>query len=583
MFKTISSLSPSRTLSNLNRTADRYGDLHFISFLGSTLSRLAYFNDNKFFENYKKIMGPVIVPRILEGINSVMSDNLEALLDDQTIFGLTGQKNDIFANYEYVYNNKKYIDFIKLNMPQNINIINGDLSGMVDFMVTSPPVANNFIKYISIGWSNYGEIYAVADKRMPNTIFLIFRGTYSAKTAGLYLKPTSLVPLTVCNDEKFLYGIFKTTVEMIHTIIESLRYLANDFLKATQPNSVKIFTTGHSLGGAMCTNFAYLWMGIKKTAPYNSAPYNVLADNIVCVSLGSPRCMGSSVAQKFCEFVRNKKILYLRITTRGDPFPGLPPKLGYEHPCSTNEEMRKKISEDCNATLNMIPYPNVDYTANLDCQNYKTRTYLPNQLSHTIYLDILYLKAIDIGNFLRGIGSAKEVSRDTDSSTVCRLIMGEEPISLTEKPIFKAIFFNVNKAREIPTNVDTIEEKQLTGANAQQIESPVEPPVNQQVDAVALTKTPNSILKIGGKVAEDVRMTSEAFDILIKEMLEIITPDVCPQTGKMVNPFNNKMMPELGCSVKFGGRRGKRKTQRKRKSKGKRNKGRSKRNRSRRY
>jgi poly(3-hydroxybutyrate) depolymerase len=44
---------------------------------------------------------------------------------------------------------------------------------------------------------------------------------------------------------------------MIHTIIETMRYLATDFLGATQPNSVKIFTTGHSLGGAMCTNFAY--------------------------------------------------------------------------------------------------------------------------------------------------------------------------------------------------------------------------------------------------------------------------------------------------------------------------------------
>jgi len=320
------------------------------------------------------------------------------------------------------------------------------------------------------------------------------------------------------------------------------------------------------------------------------------ADNIVCVSLGSPRCMGSFVAQKFCEFVDQKKILYLRITTRGDPVPGFP-KFGYEHPCSTNEEMRKKISEDCNATLKMIQRTtNVDYTANLDCQNYKTRTYLPNQLSHTIYLDILYLKAVDIGNFLRGIASAKtkEVSRDTDSSTVCRLIMGEEPISLTEKPIFKAIFFNVNKAREIPTSVDNIEEKQLTGANAQQIESPVEPPVkppveppvNQQVDAVALTKTSNSILKIGGKVAEDVRMTSEAFDELIKQM-ETIQGDLCPQTGTILNPFNDKMVPELSCSLKFGGRRGKRKTQRKRKSqrksKGKRNKGRSKRNRSRIY
>jgi hypothetical protein len=48
------------TISNLNRKADKYGDVHFISFLGATLSRLAYFDDNKFLTNYNSIMGPVI-------------------------------------------------------------------------------------------------------------------------------------------------------------------------------------------------------------------------------------------------------------------------------------------------------------------------------------------------------------------------------------------------------------------------------------------------------------------------------------------------------------------------------------------
>ena len=105
---------------------------------------------------------------------------------------------------------------------------------------------------------------------MSNTVFLVFRGTYSAKTAALYSKPTSVVPITVCKDsqgnsEQFLYGIFKTNVELIHTTIEAMSYLATDFLGATEPNSVKVFTTGHSLGGALCTNFAYLWKGIKQT------------------------------------------------------------------------------------------------------------------------------------------------------------------------------------------------------------------------------------------------------------------------------------------------------------------------------
>ena len=519
------------TFNNLSRKSDRYGDVHFISFLGATLSRLAYLNDNTFLTNYSQIMGPVIQPKILTGINSVDTNNLTALLDDQTIFGLNKGSEDIFANYETRYNGKNFIDFIGLNMPQNINIINRELKGENKTPVPGAPTPPNTVKYISIGWSNYGEIYVVADKRTPNTIFLIFRGTYSAKTAGLYSKPTSAVTLEVCKDsngvaENFLYGIFKPSSEMIHTIIETLRYLATDFLGATQPNSVKIFTTGHSLGGAMCTNFAYLWMGVKKTPPYNSAPYNVLADNIICVSLGAPRSMGSSVAKKFCNFVKQKKILFLRITTRGDPVPGLPPKKlvygteAFQHPCSDDKDMRKETSEDCNSTLTMRPIPNVNYSADLDCQNYKTRAYAPNALSHTIYLDILYLSAVDIDKFFKGIGIAQEVFRNQDKTTNCRLIMGDSSG-------YKAVFFSVDEARLIPKKEK--ERKKI-------------------------------MPKFGGQIDEDVRVTKEAYDNLILGMVPL-KENLCPQVGQIIHPFivwpsMENLMPDLSCpGTKFGGRR----------------------------
>ena len=541
------------TISNLSRKADKYGNLHFISFLGSTLSRLAYFNDNKFLKNYCDIMGPIIQPKILKGIDSVESNNLPLLLDDQTIFGLNKDNNDIFAKHEYEYKGKNFIDFVSLNIPQNINIINGELGGNKLIPILGEKTNPTDVKYISIGWSNYGEIYVVADKRMPNTLLLIFRGTYSAKTAYLYSKPTSIVPLTVCKDsygkpEQFLYGIFKPSTEMIHTIIEAMLYLATNFLDATKPNSVKIFTTGHSLGGAMCTNFAYLWMGIKKTPPYNSAPYNVLADNIVCVSLGSPRCMSSNVAKKFCDFVSQKKILYLRITTRGDPVPGLPPKTGFQHPCSEDSKMRMEVVEDCNSTLTMRPKPNISYNSNLDCQSFKTRAYIPNPLSHTVYLDILYLTAVDIPKFFKGMAIAQEVSRGPDGSTMCRLIMGE----LNE---YKSIFFDVNKAREKPTTTDIIEEKQLEKPDPSTI---LQLETNTQVLTGGFIKNKYSI-KIGGEIAEDRRMTKNAFDLLIQEMI--------PLQGDLFNPFTNNIMPDLSCpGSKFGGKRINKKTKKNRKT-----------------
>ena len=73
------------TISNLSRKPDKYGDIHFISFLGSTLARLAYMDDNKFLTNYNKIVGPVIQPQILEGINNVES-NIYFSKDGRSIF-----------------------------------------------------------------------------------------------------------------------------------------------------------------------------------------------------------------------------------------------------------------------------------------------------------------------------------------------------------------------------------------------------------------------------------------------------------------------------------------------------------------
>jgi len=687
------------TKEDLTRVKHRYGDVHFISFLGAVLSRLAYFDDNKFLDKYSQIMGPVIQPKILQAINNVASNNLGALLDDETIFGLNKTTTDIFSNYEYQFRGKNFIDFINLNMPQNINIINGDLTGNLDLKIPGQKTVPGTVKYISISWSNYGEIYVVADKRMSNTIFLIFRGPYSVKAAALFSNPSSLIPLTVCKDsqskpETFLYGIFKASSEMIHTIIETIRYLATDFLGATTPNSVKIFTTGHSLGAAMCTNFAYLWMGIKKTYPYNSSPYNVLADNLVCISLGSPRCMGDSVAKKFCDFAMEQKILYLRITTRGDPIVNLPYGTGFIHPCSydkTNQK-RKLVSEDCNATLTMRPLPNVDYKANLDCLDSEGRVYIRNPLSHTIYLDIMYTKAVDIVKLLSGINPvniykkgtvfSQEVARGPDGSTICRLIMGQSGN-------YKAVFFDVNKSRVEPTDIDAMLEGELnkvdpnaaaqvketnpdatnpaatnpatttatnpatttatnpdtTTATNPATTNPVNPdtttatnptnpattnPVNPAnpaaiqagggwfswlcpkraimrdenapdcsnttsdattptntnattptntnattpTDTNATTPTDTNattptntnatkptilnriskLTKIGGEVAEDRRVTNQAFNTLVQKMVPLQQDNLSPLQGEIVNPFNNDVMPNLSCpGSKFTG------------------------------
>jgi hypothetical protein len=105
-------------------------------------------------------------------------------------------------------------------------------------------------------------------------------------------------------------------------------------------------------------------------------------------------------------------------------------------------------------------------------------------LSHTIYLDILYTKAVDISKFIKGIFVSQEVSRGTDGSTICRLIMGENST-------YKTIFFDVNKSRETPTSMDQENANQppvdLTATFIEQenANQPADPTANQPADPTA--------------------------------------------------------------------------------------------------
>jgi hypothetical protein len=617
-----------RAATDMIRTSDKYGNLHFISFLGAALSRLAYVDDNKFLKYFCKIMSPAYIhTSLLEGIDNVPENKLGLLLEDQIIFKLN--HTNPFSMFTYIYPpknstdrspQKKYIDFMKLDMPHNINNIIQGKSSKNERITHIPgtytqkrgfspiPLGVDTVKYISIAWSNYGEVFVVANKNMPKTIFVIFRGTYSSQTFSLYTTPASITPFSTCNGDKFLYGIFKVSTEMIHTIIESIRHLAVNFLGATvgDGNPIKIFSTGHSLGGAMCTIFSYLWMKIKKTEPYNDGEYKVLSDNIICVSLGAPRVFDTVVAKKFCEFTRpiptpnenprmdlGRRILYLRITNRGDPVVSAPFKSmgmlkstgavtsdGFQHPCSDNEIDRQRVLEDCNAPL---------LTNNLDCLNYTSRNRVPNMAAHMNYLGISYVTALNPIHFMKGTVFDTEIYRvkyESKKSTVCRLIMGTNSSPF----LYKAIFFNVTLARldqknkknidekiednlEKPTDTPALEKdmgvtatsgggwssifssnkKQQVSSNA---DAPVEPKKSMfsKMSMPSMPKMPSlpkmpSTISFTKEIEEDVRMSKEAFENLMNKLAPLNNADYAPLEGVMENPFTDKLMPDISCQL----------------------------------
>ena len=215
---------------------------NFFSFLSCVMARLAYLKMPEVFQKYTLIM---------DTIPDKMINSIKHLKNQDDIF------NDeiIFSNMEEQHfkqiGEHKFIDIIKLELPQKINKI------MTKKITNLQTTKNNNVKIIEITDSNENKVFVIADKKL-NSIFVLFRGTESIKASASWLNLFRDLPTKPCNNSKnkFLTGIFKLCIENIHTIYYSVCYLANDFLKSKSKNSVKIFTTGHSLGGGLTTIFS---------------------------------------------------------------------------------------------------------------------------------------------------------------------------------------------------------------------------------------------------------------------------------------------------------------------------------------
>lgn len=489
-----------------------FGDIPFTVFYCTVLSRLAYFTSRGFLPSYEHIFGPIITNNLMTALNNTALQNFSNIYNDNIMlkdinniptYTLNGIKHLDITTYAKKINmvNSVVVDSISDNIPKycldgieylNIksyakkkNMVNSDK--VKDIAIDGPYLnITNIIKeldlvdsltgkdytvaYISIATSNYGGYYILVDTRMPNCIFVIFRGTYSAKSASSYSKPESLKP-----KDGVLKGIYKLLNDVKNTIIQSMLYLQQTYLPQNnnKPESMKVITTGHSLGGGLCTLFAKEWVNLINSEPYNNPPYNVFSKQISCVSIASPRVMNPTLSNDFCEKTKKNIILFKRLTNRGDPVPALPNKgvigEGYQHPCSTKqyiENQRKEISIDCSSTKKPgskgLPVPVLENS--LKCQNTKTRfTMSADPFAHMVYLYINFSDAVDITSM---IGSAFspiltrnniEIERNDKKETVARMMIGEA--IKTQKNIsesFKSVFFVLNDLRDKKSNNPTI-------------------------------------------------------------------------------------------------------------------------------
>lgn len=356
-------------------------DIPLISLISCVMSRLSYFDDTQFLNKYLQIF------------------NISEL--NKQIINFRNQ--DIINIFDL-----KIKNMIKIS--KKINEINYDN--------TPNELSSENVQYISISTSNYSSVYIVANKLM-NTIFVCFRGTYSVKSGLSYLKLSSITPKNICDDsdDGYLLGVFKIISEIFYTIEESINYLSTHFLKTQK---IKIITTGHSLGGGAATIFSYLWVKHKSDL------------KIACVTFGSPRVMNGPLIEKFNELIHNKIILFKRYITNGDPFAKLPITSkkfinSYYFPDDYDEELSSSAIT-CN---------NIKKTQKVLC-NLKNKT-KKRKISikyHGVYLGISYKGAANNVTDLN-----KEIIRDINNDTICRIIIGGNNQN------FRAVFFNLNEAK----------------------------------------------------------------------------------------------------------------------------------------
>ena len=195
------SKQPISTVVDPSKFTDDYGDnVNFITFLSTIYSRLVYSNNRDFFHFYSNIFGKIITDDLMKDMNSqVKNKGIEILLNDAELFGLTDSDKSKYNMETIIVNNKKTFKFLpkskEINLvlgDQRINKTNSGCNINYDNTITNPNLV-----FVNISNSNYGDIYVIGDKRMPNIIWLSFRGTSNLKAIGSYLRPSSITPTTI--------------------------------------------------------------------------------------------------------------------------------------------------------------------------------------------------------------------------------------------------------------------------------------------------------------------------------------------------------------------------------------------------
>ena len=528
--------------------------LPFLSFYCSILSRLSYFSAEHFLPAYLETMGPIIPDKLLTYINNSEAGDLLPFLpsDVGSLEGTEGGKiltDDTIP--KYTFGGKKFVDYTEYAEKFNKNNVAREKK---PYKVMPPRIiqktTDHTVAYTMVSTSNYGGNFILIDTRMPNCIFVIFRGTYSGKSAGAYTKPSSLKPSIIekadTDGKKYasLKGIHKLLYDDLNAIFEAMGRLVNKYLRPEgdtgelQDNSIKVITTGHSLGGGLSTLFAASFYELHFARAYRDEErFRALKKEITCVSIAAPRVLDDAYCQKLADRIRKKQMFYQRMIVKTDPVPSLPPsiklgKLKFSHPCDSldkTDPVRKSVTLRLTSRLK-IPMLKINYGGAPEAKNVKPSSKIRgvNPLAHTEYMYVQFTKAVDVGAFLSSSFMPKklmdamnkekrmEIQRDLEGHTMVRILNGDIRIianASSEDPeiIHHIAMYDLTQLREKKGGSDSLLTQKVWNQIMQQ-EKIVEgdPNITKNFNVIKIKTGDVVIPEITGLVSEKQRQETAA-------------------------------------------------------------------------
>ena len=211
----------------------------------------------------------------------------------------------------------------------------------------------------------------------------------------------------------------------MHTIYYSICYFANDFLKGNK-SKIKLFTTGHSLGGGLATIFSYLWIGVRRKNAEKLA--SKLSKKIICVTFGSPKVIDKTLAKaRYLDLLNKNIIIYKRCVSIGDLFVNQP-FFHYRHPGAVdkngerNKIGRQKYDMYC---LNTLSYDKkkyyINYDKNLLCKCTNDRQNRINKIGLEPHGNYLYISFYDL--FESKVKDLRDIKKSEYEDTVVQFMV----------------------------------------------------------------------------------------------------------------------------------------------------------------